>query len=151
MNKKVHKKTPKAVLQRLAALKHQESELMMELDRVRSEMTLVNKIQRTESQADIIVKLLDDCVRRSLTRAPSAQGGKKHKDALIQALTRNGPMRLKDLTAAAIGCGAETNAKRPADSFHAVLHRNPETFFRLYKGNAGVWGLTQRYRDKNFR
>ncbi|MCK9435047.1 MAG: hypothetical protein M0R32_09585 [Candidatus Cloacimonetes bacterium] len=137
------KKTPVETLKNLAALKKRETELMSQLSLVRSEMLRVG----TSIRDDLEKKKVDEL---KVAQHPQKTGVRtlSHKDALIAVLSHRGPMLLKHLCQTALDYGAETRAKKVSDPFHAVLCRNQDIFFQM--GN-GYWGLTQKYRDENFK
>jgi hypothetical protein len=163
MNKSIqknsNKKTPTAVLMVLAGLKKRETDLMKQLERVRTKMTEVSKLAKSvvvqPQQAEaptcqFVGKNLEASIDHicSITPVLPRTTGSSHKDFLISVLRRRGPMQLKYLVQTALEYGAKTRAKNPADPMHAVLCRNQDIFYQM--GN-GYWALTQKYRDENFK
>lgn len=150
-----NKKTAPAVLNVLAALKKRETDLMRQLERVRSKMTEVSKLSKPivlppgQSLQPVGVptcKFVGEKRDISIDHVVETPvKGISHKEALIAALRQRGVLGMKELCRMAIYNGAKTTAKDPADPFHAVLCRNQDIFER--QGN-GYWGLTPEYRDK---
>jgi hypothetical protein len=138
------KKTPVETLKNLAALKKRETELMSQLALVRSEMLRVG----ISIRYDLEKKKIDELKASKHPQTAGVRTPLSHKDVLIAVLSHHGPMLLKHLCKTALDYGAETRAKKVSDPFHAVLCRNQDIFFQM--GN-GYWGLTQKYRDENFK
>ncbi len=158
MHKNVQqKKTPPAVLKVLAALKKRETDLMKQLERVRSKMTEVSKLAKpvvVQNAGDALqpvgvptCKFVGEKRDASIDHVvPIERPVKSHKEALITALRYGGGyLKMDELCSRAIRCGAKTRAKDPKDPLHAVLCRNPDIF---EKQGGGYWSFTADYRDK---